>query len=314
MGTSRSGLLWLLAAGIALAAIARANPMPESAVYVHVQPVRPDFCSANPITECSQIAQYTFDTGELEFDIFLWAPDPRPLYACDLVLSWPSSWQYRGMEVCHDGWGWIDAGSTGGTLHLEWWWGPTMENDVFLAARVSLGVDGYGTFATENGPGTITWGETPETVPIDWRLSATAGVTCAYCYHSCPNGGICAPTLSPAELIFEVPTGGIDQQKLEGGVYPPYGGYTIDIQDTESWISLSVVHGPWPDYWEIKVFVDATGLEPGDYQGWVTATCGCRDCTRVTLHVLPSQSVPEEPDESPPEASPTWGVIKALYR
>lgn len=305
----------LLAVG--LAATAGANPMPESAIYVHVQPVQADFCDTSPITECSQIEQYTYATGELEFDIFLWGPDPQAVAACAFQVTWPATWQYLGGEICHGGLGGINVSPGSAAIAVDWWPYfdcPMLADEVLLAARLVFNVGGYGELAVTR-PATITWGCPPEgdPVPVDWWSSATAGVVCAYCYDKCPGQyGYCVPGLNSDELRFELPEGGADQQMIEAGVYPPSGG-SPHFAATEPWMSLSVEH-PGPDYWQVTVTVDATGLDPGRHEGWVMASCGCRDCTHVTLDVLSSQGVPEGPDVAPPDSARSWGRVKSLYR
>jgi hypothetical protein len=323
MNASKSGrwLAWVtwsvpfLALGLAVTA--GANPMPESAIYVHVQPVQPEFCESSPITECGQIVQYTYATGELEFDIFLWGPQPEYVSACALHLAWPTTWQYLDGQICHGGYGGIDVAPGSASLWIEWPWPdcPMIQDEVLLAARLLFDVDSYGELSVRT-PATITWGCPPEgdPVPVDVWSSATAGVICAYCYDKCPGTSFCQPILAADELQFELPPGGTDQRMIEAGVYPPYE-FQIDFDDTESWMTLSVEHpGPWPDYWQVTVTVDATGLEPGRYEGWVTATCDCRDCTHVTLDVLAGQGIPDEPDVAPLDSVRSWGGIKSLFR
>ena len=312
----RLGLALLLLSGLAIggAVCAGANPLPMCATFVHVQPIDPSFCQTSTITLCSQIVQHTERDGPLEFDVFIWIPFPQRFYDLQLQVAWPESWNYIGWEPCHDGEGAIELQAHGAALSVVWPDCPVVETQVFLAARLMLDVNGFGEMRTNAGQGWMHW-ECPEQyeVPVDALGGAQAGVECAYCFQDCRFEGPSRPRLTPQTLVFELPQGESDQQMIEATVVS-WEPDPITFACTESWMDLDVQRIDW-DHYHVTVTASAQGLEPGDYQGWVRADGGCRDCARVDLTVLSQQGVSDE-DESAggSETSPSWGEVKSLYR
>ncbi|MBP6875426.1 MAG: hypothetical protein KBD56_05105 [Candidatus Eisenbacteria bacterium] len=297
---------------VLVSATGRANPVPSDAFYIHVHPVAPDFCSEDPVSDCSDIEQFTYERGELEFDVYLvpWEPVEEYLNACELNVSWPPSWQYLGWEPCRGGSGQADVSQGGGRFQIQWpcsWWDgcetcPVTQGDVTLLARFVLNVVQFGTLGVPHG--TISYGcpDAGDPVVIDGSYGGSAGVSCAHCVHEC-RGIDEWCYMSPWDLYFEVPPGGISAPQPinvpdDSPWYPPA------FECTEPWILQDIEYVQ--DHWVIWVSVNTMGMDPGEYEGFVTCAYDqCVKCATIHLTVQDSQTETE---------STTWGRTKTSFR
>lgn len=311
----RAMLPALLAAITLSAAIAAANPLPEGAVFVHVQPVDPNFCQ-NPLRNCEDIVQYTEATGILEFDLFLLSlvtgPDDQ-LSQFQTTLEWTGIGQLLSYEICNGGAGIVHDLGDQVILDLTWPSCPTMTDEVFLIARFIVLAATPGHFGQTDYYNAVAWiGCPPDVRAIHpQQLSATVGTTCAYCTMPCNLEAPCEPINDPTSLTVELRQG----QSAEYQIHVPiHGGGLVNpcpvsFITTESWMTARGTELGWND-WLVTLEVDASGLAPGSYGGWMRSESWCVDCTRVDLVVLPpTTGVAEDPG-----TSTTWGRVKLLYR
>jgi hypothetical protein len=296
-----------------------ANPIPDSAVFTHVQPPNPTFCDRVSTMDCEQIVQYTEAIGQLEFDIFLWPVfyTGEEVEALQFTATWPTSWGFVEGSLCNGAEGSINVQGNLAAVSASWLPEcPTMGTDAFLVARIVLDVTGHGEFTYRYDLGCgVTWGcnEYPP-FPLGALVGAEAGIECDYCYTDCGFQMTCHPQLSPATLDVDVPQGLSDQYTIQATVYSYEYPCTPSFSGTESWMSLAVEQIDW-DIYSLTLTVDTQGMELGEYSGWVIGQDDCRGCTRVNLTVTSSQGIAEPGDEAaPPGDATTWGQIKTLYR
>ena len=296
-----------------------ANPLPPSAIFTHVQPPNPTFCDQAPSMTCDQIVQYTEATGQLEFDLFLWAYFAGDRFnAVRVTATWPTSWGFVGASLCNGAHGSIDVQGNRAVVDASWLPDcPTLDTGVSLVARIVLDVTGYGEFNYNyTEPRRVTWGCPPSehTEDLATLVEARAGVECDYCYADCGFQMLCHPQLTPATLDVEVPRGLSDQYTIQAIVYSWEDPCTPSFTGTESWMSLGVEQIDWATYL-LTLTVDTQGMEMGEYSGWVIGEDDCRGCTRVNLTVTSSQGIEEPADPGPEPGVPkTWGGVKTLYR
>lgn len=308
---------WFVGLLVGIVSTAGANPIPDSAIFTHVQSPNPAFCDQVSTLDCEAIVQYTEATGRLEFDVFLWPLFYMGEQVQDLhfTATWPASWGFVEASLCNGAEGSIDVQGNLATVSASWPDCPTMGADAFLVARIVLDVTEHGEFAyrydLDYG---ITWGchEYPPTW-LGALEGAEAGIECGYCYTDCGFQMLCHPQLSPATLDVEIPRGLSDQYTIDAIVYSWEEPCTPSFSGTESWMSLAVEQIDWERY-TVTLTVDTQGLGPGEYSGWVIGEDDCRDCTRVNLTVTHNQGIEEPEDDRPPDPSTTWGQIKTLYR
>ena len=156
---------------------------------------------------------------------------------------------------------------------------------------------------------------TPPNEMWEWifMVPGHAGVTCGYTYMTCDYESPCRPSMSPGELVFEVPEGQSSQQMIHAeAFYEPECVSSFDV--VGDWLSLEVDE-VGPHEWELTVTADATGLGAGEYSGWVRGEAQVPRCTSVYLLVTQqTQDIPGDwgPDED--ELRTSWGALKSLYR
>jgi hypothetical protein len=294
-----------------------ANPLPTSAIFVHVQPVNPDFCDDNPIVSCPEIVQYTQASGLLEFDLFFYpmmAPPPLRISGFETAVEWPSTWDLVGWEICHGGEGTVDLNGNQASIAINWPSCPTMTEDVFLVARLIINVTSHGHLDYSLGGGSsVRIGCPPDVEEWDtWQLSAEAGVECSFCWMPCDFGDYCNPVPDPTLLELQVRQGETAQRDVHfdivggGLVYP----CPVIFVTTASWLTETHIELGW-DEWLVTLEIDTSGLAPGYHQAWLRGEVECVGCTRVLLEVLPPITGVADPE---PPASTSWGRVKTLYR
>ncbi len=300
---------------------ARANPLPPGGILIHVQPVNPDFCVTNPIADCAQIVSHTDADGVLEFDLFLLTFEfDRPVGIQSLLtmVQWPGQWTLLDYEICHGGEGPVEIIGNQAIMDITWPTCPVWSDEVFLAARFIIDVQGYGSFGQFEGFENTLVAGCPDSPANAYLMvgRADAGVECTYCYTQCNLGSPCNPHPDPDVLELQVPVGQTVQRDIHvpifGGdlVYPCPTTFVAD----ESWMSLDYEEIGWNDYM-VTLTVDTSELQEGFYDGWVRAMDQCVGCTWVNLEVMPPTAVGDYdlPDGPEPVAS-TWGLVKVLYR
>ena len=294
-------LIWV---SLVLPGSAVANPLPESVIFTHVQPADP--VNPPPITECSQIVQYTEATGELEFDLYLHlVGPPYGVESLEIQLGWPESWTFTGYQVPQGGGGIISVNGNQASVELNWPDCMETEHEVLLLLRCFVTVDGLGNFGQLGYPNTVMLCS-PENLLLEPEMyAATAGVVCDYCYTGCWLGFLCAPTTEVPLLDLQVTQG---QMVMEEILYhmdvEPGESCDALYEGTEDWMMVSgAPAGGWDHI--LTLVIDTTEMEPGSYTGWVRMESDCAACTLVNLEVLSHNTGVDN--------TASWSRIKAAY-
>jgi hypothetical protein len=320
---ARSKVLPIWVCGLLLSGVlatAGANPIPATALFTHIQQPNPEFCDLVSTMPCEQIVQYTEATGLLEFDIFLWAVPytGQEFDAVQFTANWPTSWSFVSASLCNGAEGSIDVQGNRAAVSAAWLPDcPTMGTDIFLVARLVLGVTGRGELTYRyDAAHEVIWGCPPSEYgeTLGALVGGEAGIECDYCYVDCDFQLTCHPELTPAALNVEIPRGLSDHYTIDALVYSYEDPCTPSFSGTESWMSLAVTQMDW-SLWRIILTVNTQSMDLGQYSGWVIGQDDCRGCTRVNLTVTSNQGIEEPNDEPAPPGEPkSWGTIKALYR
>jgi hypothetical protein len=321
MVCTRSRRVLLTCAGllVALAPLAGANVLPPTTFFVHVQPMDWSYCGPPGVNSCSSMTQTTTATGDMLFVVYMqtsWGWDR--ISSLDFTVSWDWGWWMLGWTPCgtaqmtYE----YDYGNQV-TLHFTWPDCPTIPSfmpvcafELFATNDGCLQVSGGGSVRWGCPPG-FSWVEAPQ------GGKAEAGVECDIsCFRDCDPWHItCVPTLTPESVHFELGQGQRGHQLMHVTVPAGTALGSVGYQATEPWVvSIEATPQGYFDA-DLRVVVDATGLDPGDYAARLLATCEGRDCSEITLSVLDnSQSIPD--DQPPPGgATPTtWGGVKNLFR
>ncbi|MGD8394694.1 MAG: hypothetical protein PVF43_04385 [Candidatus Eiseniibacteriota bacterium] len=304
-----------LLAVLALAAPCLANPIPEGALLVHVQPVDPGWCSAGAIATCDEIVQYTEMTGELEFDLFVYSTvfDPgTAVYRLLTTVEWPASWTVLDAHVCELGLGDILMNGNQAQLDITWPDCPPMNGYLFHAARFVVDVEGHGHFGDPAAFSEVYMGCPPDGMTMGFmNATAEAGVECGYCFTPCDFQFPCHPVPDTELLALEVRQGETTTAQVHVPIYGGPMGWpcTPLFASSVAWMEVSYEEIGWNDY-AVTLDIDTAALAQGAHEGWMRVTDQCTGCTRVLLEVLPPVS--SAPDD--PARERTWGQVKALYR
>jgi hypothetical protein len=278
-----------------------ANPLVGDAVFTHVQVSDPQFCSANSITDCTMIDQYSNESGLLDFALFFQPIEhvPEQIQQLFVELRWPEGWQFSSTEACL---GEVEMTLLDNGVYLTFTFaeGDANMDSFFLAGKITMNVAERGYldnvdvfYSTYEG------GEYG-----GMGFSARAGYDCGDCSHPCNLEDICWPLFDDSDVYLTASEGETAVFEFTGSA----GGMSplCDIAfNTEfDWISLDVVEVEYLNY-NVTVTADAAELTPGIYEGWVNgSTPSCYLCRYVIFEVL---------SLSPIEAR-TWGRIKTDYR
>ena len=305
----RGSTLALAALGIlALPRIAGGNPLPEAAIFVHVQPAAP---GAPPLADCAQLVQYTSETGELQFDLYLkcFICEPGyPLSALALEFTWNPAWTWLGYELPAGAAGSVSVVGNQASANLSWPDCPPVAGEVALVLRCFLNVTGEARFPAGGGDASVLTGCPPNTaLVVAWLQPARAGVLCSYCWADCDFGALCAPNTATPLLTLAVPQGELISETVDFSVYGGYWPCPLQGSGSEPWMQVTTESlGEEGDY-RVTLGVDTGLLEPGHYSGWLRGESDCVACTRVELEVLLPTGVPAGPP------APSLGRIKAYY-
>ena len=301
------GLIAALTIGLGLATgVASANPLPDSALLIHVHPWDPAFFQNNPISGCTQVVQYSEIEGDVEFDVFLANPYGfiAPFSNASMTVRWGEYWQFTSFQDCLGGVVTTSGGEHEVGLQIAYE-SPIAPGAWLLVGRFRMQVNGFGALSFSG-------------VSFDgqfWGIvgPAQAGVECTYSFLNCSNLMTpCGAHVDPDLLELHVPQGGTVTGTLSawtgwnGGMPCP-----VQFMETADWMELDVA---WDEYHyqaELTVTVNAAGLAPGVYPAVIRAVGQIVYCVSVVVDVEPVSSIP---DPEPVTRLSSWGRIKARYR
>jgi len=319
-----SCFFWLIAAGFLGVSIAHGNPLPPSGLAVHVDAGAPGFCEQSPLTECTEIVQYTSEVGELAFGLYYvsYFEEYSP-YELSVEINWPEQWTHREIEICGgaDGY-WSATSATSAEIDVNWHDCPPWEGGIKLYAIVHMGVYGPGTMTVETLDASV---GCPPTVYDDWPVPgmAQAGVQCSYCFRPCDLSNPCQPVLTPATLSLSADVGGTAEETIHIDMPREEWESPCDafVDATVDWLSVDYAYDPYLGEGSITVSADASELEPGGHVGYVRCRsedgwqAGCTTCTHVLFEVIANQGAPGEgPLDDEPAKVTSWGHVKRIYR
>lgn len=308
--------VWWLAVSI-WPGTAWANPYINRAIYIHVQPADPEFCTHCPIQNCEQIVMTSPLTDTLDFDLFFvptgyWTPDYLELL--EFSCEWPAEWGFVGVEACVGELTFEQQGhQLTASVDIPTWRHPGVPDpptteDFFPVLRVTLDVTTTGRF---NCPASRVWtylggepGMHPYPVAYAW---ARAGHPCGNCGWVCVGGPQCDPDPDswlqfPLVVAMEVAPG--EMVTVNRVVELGTQSCPAAFEPTADWLSVSAAPLPYGGY-EPVLTADASALAPGVYEAWVhVITEHCMECLQVLLTVR----------EDTPTQQVSWGRIKSRFR
>lgn len=285
--------------------VAEANPLPACALLIHVHSWDPDFCLNDPVTECSQVVQYSAVEGDVEFDVYLANPIDfvPPFGNVTFTVQWPQAWQFTSFESCSGGD--VETSVNGQEATVQIHHGSPATPDAFnYIGRFRLNVSGFGAlhFTVVSFDGEF-WGTVGP---------AQAGVDCTYSYLRCITlTPPCGARLAPELLEIHVPEGGITTGTMLANNWNYGAPCSVEIMESAAWLDLDVDWDEYHEAAEITVHVDAHGLTPGVYPARIRAVSQVVHCSSVLVYVEPVSgvSVPE-----PNIEAASWGIVKQKYR
>lgn len=288
----------VLAAVLSATAPASANPLPDGAIFTHVQAHDPGFCANHGITSCEQIQQITTEDGLLEFGLFHQpvAYYPEPASQISFELHWPQTWDFHEITVCC---GDYTFEMTTHGIQVDVNVDPAYQLDeFFLIAHVALEVTTAGRLEIPQasaGEGGFLF--------LD-GIPGTAGVPCGDCTKPCDYSETCLAHTDVQYLEMTVPEGGLAEAQFHGWAIGMNPLCDIAFSTPTAFLSLEVEEGQ--SGYDVTVLADGTGLQPGEHFGYVVAYTNlpCEMCVPVYLTVTPGTPVSRE----------TWGAIKGQYR
>jgi hypothetical protein len=297
-------LILAIAAGLAAAVPAVANPVIGGALFTHVRPYDP---SAEPIQFCSELVTHTEASGWVDFEIYAYQTITEPPYGvneCYFQLTWPAAWFYDEgwYPIPHGGAGTVQVAGNQAWVALTFPGCPTTAGDFFLLLRLSFWVDGYGELAPVDYLDGISICS-PYNTGADYlpAYGAEAGVACDYGYADCAETTACQPEAMNPLIELQVNHGQTAVRTLVFRV--PGSTCTPSFAATEPWMSLVVGPPDDDDCYQVTLTVATSELGLGYHEGYVSATDHGAACTLVALTVLDLTGV----------ESASWGRIKSFY-
>ncbi len=295
---------WLMVpAGVMLAWLAAtgpvaANPLPDGAIFTHVQLHDPDFCTTHEITMCEDIEQISTEDGMLTFGLYYQPIGPltEPVTYMDLELHWEETWVAHDLDICCGDF-FFEQLEHG--IQIEVLVDPQYQLDqFFLIGHLTIEVTTAGRLEIPHalvGEGGYLF--------VD-GIPGTAGVPCGDCTQPCDYSDACLARADVDFLDMTAVQGDLAETEFHGwasGLNP-----LCDVAFSTPSPFLSLVVEEAPSGYDVTVVADATGLEPGEHFGYVVAFTNmpCELCLPVYLTVTPTT----------PVGRGTWGAIKSLYR
>jgi len=285
-----------------------ADPVPDGWFYVHVHQ------GTELINDCSEVQQYTEETGELTFDVYFWPMAAFEEYfhvgleLVDLGVFFSPDWTVISAEAAPGAEGTLEPWNNYDYhVVLSWSECPTQNHNhqLFWVARFVVDVTSEGYCNPYNAAYELCYPEHGWT-NIAAKISAQAGAGWAHCEMPCGQDEryVC---MHPDQVWLSVYEGGTTQDEIEihctaQEVSP---GWLIH-ESTVDYVTVEEVYGG-PEGIQLTVTVDASDLAPGLHESWVRTTIPDQDCREhafVRLTVLPST----------PTEKVSWGLLKGLYR
>ncbi len=293
-----------------------ANIAPEAIVFFNVMPAEdPQTYCTTEITDCSEMATSTSETGLIEFQIFI---DPylycgEPVAGLTGYMDWPDEWQFVDVAVCRGGVGFIDhSGSSPHYVQLGWPCDPV--DDMFLAVTLVFDVGDYGTLSF-SWPPSLWIGCPPEGFEVEAssRIRGEAATECEYTNQPCAwRFSYCKPCLTIDVMRLTAAPGGHAQDatvfRAEHWFDESCHGL-FEVTTGEAWCSGHVEDGPEWYSNSLVIDADATNLEPGFHESWVRV-----HTTGVTTAIARCLNVIFEVQESTPAEKTSWGMLRNCYR
>ena len=300
-------VLAALAVGLVLVTgNASANPLPDSALLIHVHSWDPGFCQNNPISSCPDVVQYAEVEGDVEFDLFLANPYGfiSSFANASMTVSWPQNWQLTSFESCSGGTVTTNPGDHLVGVQIDYQ-APFEPGPWAFLGRFRMQVSGFGALAFSS----VSFGGQFYGVVGP----AQAGVDCTYSSLDCSNlMPACGAHIQPDLLELHVPQGGTVTGTMTA--WTSWNGFQpcpVQFMEMADWMELDV---DWDEYYyqaNLTITVNASGLAPGTYPAVIRAVSQIAYCASVLVHVEPVSSVPVS---DPITRATSWGEIKRMYR
>lgn len=298
----------VLLTSILATSVSSANPLPEAWLHIHVHQ------GSELIASCEEVQQYTEESGQLTFDVYLWpwaAFWEWPEIGLDfinLTATFPPEWTVISAEPATGAVGTISPSGAGEYLvNLTWPPCPTQTDDLqlFWVARFVMDVTSEGYFGAHSVEWDLCY---PEPYPFTYAdvVEAQAAAGWGHCEQPCGGYG----------YVVEMDPDPVELEAFEGEMV------TAEIQLYLGWLEVEpgfLIHESTAPHvtveelflhpWDVRLLViaNALGLDPGYHQSWVRTTIPDQDCrnqAEVLLHVLPVT----------PTEKVSWGMLKGLYR
>ena len=283
-------LLWVLPAA--------ANPLPGDPVayFFHVTSGPPD------VATCEELIQYTEAEGILDFYLFAYSGSDELseiIEAAGARVVWPTDWALLDMEVFGNETT-SSIGANSAELTVLDPAAPWIGDELVPIAHFTMSVDGFGELRLDGEPENwiqmFGYDYGPE------RMGGQAGVECAYCYLNCDLTVPRKPMPDP-RFIWETVEQNHTQDFTIESWFAGFGPITMDVDTTVPWLSAVAVQTD-DDHFAVTATIDATGLEVGWHDGYVSLISDCVTCVPVTVYVFETVAV----------EFMNWGDIKALWR
>ncbi len=247
---------------------------------------------------CEEIVQSTPSSGLLEFDVILHQFPYSETICSHLTISvaWPEDWDYELIEPCGDEGSSFSRWENTADIYVKG--DIPMDEELVALARVMLRVRSPGALRVTSVSGC--------NHPIEHSALARAQLACGNCYWPCNHSWYVGPSWDPDVLELSVEAGlqASDTIRVDSG-YCVEGGELL-LSASEPWMTVGFEDTDRGQH-NVTVIADSQGLDPGTYEGWVTAEQNCcYECALVRLTVL---------EGTPPAVEKTtWGRIKHRFR
>ena len=286
---------------LGLPSLVVANPLPDAAIFTHVQTQDPNFCTNHGVASCEDITQITTETGLLEFGLFFQPVSglSEPIEGVAFEATWPEGWSYRAIDVCC---GTYSSALTGNEIVVTITTDPGYQmNEFFVIANITLDVATAGRFAVTSAEVIL------EDIGSMWidAIPAWAGVPCGNCTQPCDYEDACLARAEVDFLEMSATQGSQAQTVFRGWASGFSTLCDVAFESPSEFLSVEFEFSAMGGY-DVTVTADATGLALGYHFGYVRAytSGGCEMCIPVYFTVTPGT----------PTQRTTWGGIKGVFR